>query len=1215
MQLSNEVTTVSPKAEAPSQAPRAAINPASADPLVNKGDMSFLRAKATMETYATALPGTAPREFFDRVAAGEPVNRAADRVKADFGFQVPGEDRAAFMEYQAKRLQVASPLEVSIEAPSAAFARPGAAAPAPGAYAPETKQAPTLNLAQRQAVTDFKVNLNEALGKSAGALGEMEAHGLTGTQEYREAATRHDKLVNMAAPSLTAQGLAQSREAANARLKVLADQGPLKMPDGTTKYQPSPALVAHYETVARAGGPVSLGGEAAARRVSGLQDQVSKAQFQVHELELKGKELAGASPAQMQRHQNDLDQARKSLAALQGSLNQAKFPLGTGIPKPSVNGRFAGFENPADMPLERGVAVQMALKADPAGQEAKALVAWAERSPKEMGLDDKALQSMWEDRRAQLDAHKASMDAPISAAPAAAKTLAERMAEQSAAGPVSDPWGIPSRDSELPHNSDTPPRQGNGPPAGGGEGPTVSEGPQGRAAGQGKAWEPPMTPEAHSAAALQKQIAEVEARAEKEMNRQRFLLALSLAGNVLASSAEAAVAIGTAPINGNAAQSINAVASGMRDGINRSGEYLEQKQRVITKADTDIKGLLAQQAKEQRDVAEAWNEKMSNQMDHLKNVPVPVEVLDKAEEKAGEAVQARADFAGNYEQDRDRDAAAIHLAAADEMRMSPDPAIQKIGNKVAQEIIANDDRGQRSWADTEKAVQSVLAQEPAAIQAFKGYRAGVEDQHREWSVKNESHRLIVQAMSPEAKDPTNPAEVAAARESRVANLAVLVGRPQAEKLETATQKVVAEEAAKGNITTNAQVVADSLAKKATIERSVSGAWREFTAQAPVHAQAVVTGGISAEAQIASLYGRRQPEALSPDRKAVQQIREHFLGAMAPEPGKNLPKVMAEEGIPAGWGVSTNLGRKVGIALSQNASVQSLMVGHNPQGKLQEASIHLFGRERATVTDDGLRGQGLSDREVKLFRESQAGDGLVRAHISIKAGDLTGKGTDSGQLASILADRYNGAVKDAFQKQQSGQLDRDSWRFAAVKLGIQDPREIAAFGPATAGKDLAEASKLAFAFKQQFQDGYAERARVLVARESISRSVARPMAAQILAAKESTGFQQIVETNRGGHFTYPPSQSALDPNPAKGLGSDFKRLMTAADHKFTGIYDELTQARAKGVSLMKDPHLLEKAGDKSKSIGAVLDSPIRQSEMGGRPAGGNDYHAFTKQFRG
>lgn len=1204
MQLSNnEVTTVSPKPEAPSQAPRAAVNPASVDPLVNKGDMSFLRAKATMETYATALPGTAPREFFDRVMGGEPVNRAADRVKADFGFQVPGEDRVAFQEYQAKRLQVASPMEVSLEPPTQAFGRPGTVAPAAGAYTPEAKPAPALNLAQRQAVTDFKVNLNDALGKSAGALGEMEAHGLAGTQEYREAALRHDKLVHMAAPSMTAQGLAQSREAASARLKVLAEQGPLQMPDGTPKFKPSPKLVEHYETVARAGGAASLQGEAAARRVAGLQEQVGKAQFQVHELELKGKELTGASPAQVQRHQNDLDAAKGDLAALQGALNQARYPLGTGVPKPSINGRFAGFENPNDLPLERGVVTQMALKADPQAPGAKVLVAWADRSPQEMGLEDKTLQAIWADHRARLDAHKASMDAPISAAPAAAKPLAERMAEQSAAGPVSDPWGIPTRDSEIPHNNDTPPRQGNGPPFGGGEGPTVSEGPQGRAAGQGRAWEPPMTPEAHSAAALQKQIAEVEARAEKEMNRQRFLLALSLAGNALSASAEAAVAIGTAPLYGDAAQSVNAVAGGVRDSINRTGEFLEQKQRVISKADTDIKGLLAQHAKEQRDVAEAWNEKMSNQMDHLKNVPVPVEVLDKAEEKAGEAVQARADFAGGYEQDRDRDAAAIHLAAADEMRMSPDPAIQKIGNKVAQEIIANDDRGQRGWADTEKAVQGILAQEPAAIQAYKGYRAGVEDQHREWSVKNESHRLIVQAMSHQDS------------EARVDNLAVLVGRPQAQRLELATQKVVAEEAAKGNVVTHAKVVADSLAQKATIERSVSGAWREFTAQAPVHAQAVVTGGISAEAQIANLYGRRQPEALSPDRKAVQQIREHFLGSMAPEPGKNLPKVMAEEGIPAGWGVSTNLGRKVGIALSQNASVQALMVGHNPQGKLQEASIHLFGRERATVTDDGLRGQGLSDREVKLFRESQANDGLVRAHISIKAGDLTGKAKDSGELANTLADRYNGAVKDAFQKQQAGQLDRDAWRFAAVKLGIQDPREIAAFGPATAGKDAGEASKAAAAFKEQFQDGYAERARVLVARESISRSVARPMAAQILAAKESTGFQQIVETNRGGHFTYPPSQAALDPNPAKGLGSDFKRLMTAADHKFTGIYDELTQARAKGISLMKDPHLLEKAGDKAKSIGAVLDSPIRQSEMGGRPAGGNDYHAFTRQFRG
>ena len=1197
MQRSSEVTTIVPKVEVPDQAPRAAVNP-----LVSKADMSFLRAKQTIETYAGALPGTAPKDFFDRVNGGEPVDRAADRVKADFGFTVPGEDRLAFQEYQAKRLQV-SPIELQFAPPPAAFARPGTTSSLPQSYEPDDLSMPAMNVGQRQAVADFKVNLNEALSKSAGAMGELEAHGLAGTQEYRDAAARHEKLVNMAAPSATALGMAQTREAAIGRIKLASDMGVLKMPDGTTKGQPSPALMAHYETVARAGGKASLSGEAAARRVTALTEQVGQAKFQVQELELKGRGLVGASPDQLHRHQNELDQAKGNLQSLEVRLHDAKFPLGTGVPRPSVNGRFAGFENPNDMPLERTVAVQVALKADPKAPEAPGLMAWAQRPPKELGLDDQALHAMWLEQRARLDAHKASMDAPISAAPAPARPLAERMAEHAASGPVSDPWGPPSRDIDLPKNSDTPPRQGNGPPAGG-DGLAVGDARPGRANGLGKAWEAPMTPEAHSAAAVQKQIKEVEARAEKEMNRQRLLLALSLGGNILASGAEAAVAIGTSPLHGNAAQSINSVASGMRDSINRTGEYLEQKQRVINKADTDIKGFLAQHAKDQRDVAESWNEKMTNQMEHLKAIPMNVPVLDKAEERAGEVVQWQADFASTYDRTRDRDAGAIHLAAADEMRMSPDPSIQKIGQKVAQEIKENDPQGLRNWADTEKAVQGLLASQPAALQAYKGYRAGVEDQHREWSVKNEAHTQIVEAMS------------ASTPEERVDRLANLVGgRAIATQLEAEAQKVIALEAAQGNNLQVAEVVKSSLDRKAVVERSVSGAWREFTAQAPVHAQSVVTGGISAEAQLASLYGRRQPEALSPDRVAVRQIRESFMEQMTPTPGKNLPKVMAQEGIPAGWGTPSNLGRKVGISLSQNASVQALLVGHNPQGKLQEATIHLYGRERATVTDDGLRGQGLSDREVKLFRESQAADGLVRAHISVRAEDLRGsKASEPGRLANSIAEDYNQAVSKAYTKQAGDQIEKDAWRFAAVKLGITNPGDIARFSPATAGKDAAEATRLANGFKAQFQSGYDTRAKALVAKESISRSVARPMAAQILAAREMTGFQQTVETNRGGHFTYPPSQSALDPSPKEGLNTDFKRLMTAADHKFTGIYDELTQARTRGISLTKDPHLLEKAGDRSKAIGTVLDSPIRQSELGGRPAGGNDYQNFVRQFR-
>lgn len=871
--------------------------------------------------------------------------------------------------------------------------------------------------------------------------------------------------------------------------------------------------------------------------------------------------------------------AGETSPALQDHDQRLLHLVNPAAPRPSINGRFAGFENPQGMPLERTVAVQVALKADPKAPEAPGLMAWAQRPPKDLGLNDQALHAMWLEQRARQDAHKASMDAPISAAPAPAKPLAERMAEHPASGPVSDPWGLPSRDIDLPMNSDTPPRQGNGPPTGG-DGLAVGDARPGRANGLGKAWEAPMTPEAHSAAAVQKQIKEVEARAEKEMNRQRLLLALSLGGNILASGAEAAVAIGTSPLHGNAAQSINSVASGMRDSINRTGEYLEQKQRVISKADTDIKGFLAQHAKEQRDVAESWNEKMSNQMEHLKAIEIPVEDLDRAERTVSLAVLRDGEFVAAYERTRDRDAAAIHLAAADEMRMSPDSRLQKIGQDAAESILSGE--APKTWLETEARVQARLRDGSSALEAYKGYRAGVEDRHHEWAVQVESHeRISAAAHSPEKMN----------RLIRLTQDSALAGR-----LVDRAEKVGGDARSVG------EVLEMALQNKARVERSVSASWREFTAQAPVHAQSVVTGGISAEAQLASLYGRRGGEDLSPDRETVYALQRNYLNVA--------PAERAEQGIPEGWGGPSNLGRKVGIGLTQNGSVQALLIGHGPQGRLQEAAVHGFLSERTGVRDSQLREFGLNDSEIHDFRAAQAADPQLQFHALITRSEAKGDPTNPHDLASKLSLKYNQSLERAIRADADAQIERDSWRFAAIKSGVRDPFLLNSFH-AKAPEHTRNDSD---AYKARFGSEYSVRAEALIAREKISRSLARPMAAQILQSRDISGLQQVVERNQGGHFAYPPSPASLDPSPAKGLHSDFRRLMTAADHQFTGLYGELTQARTRGISLTKDPHLLEKAGDRSRSLGAVLDSPVRQSELGGRPAGGNEYQIFVDAMR-
>lgn len=669
----------------------------------------------------------------------------------------------------------------------------------------------------------------------------------------------------------------------------------------------------------------------------------------------------------------------------------------------------------------------------------------------------------------------------------------------------------------------------------------------------------------------------------------------------------------------------------MRDSIGRYGEYREQAIRVTNKADVDIKGMLAQHAKEQRDVGEMWAEHMDNQLDHLKAIPVDVTDIDKAEQTVGQRLMEDEPWRKSYLDIRDHDANAIHLAAADDMRMSPDPEIRRMGQAAAEELKKSP---LASWQDGDNRLNSAFAANPKQADIYFGYRAMVADKHFEFARQQESHAIVVGTVSADKADT-------------LSRLSTMVGSKTAEGLVNGVgdKKDIYDLAAEQNKSA-AAVLGENFKRKSEIERSVDGAWRELTAKAPVHAGQVITGGYAPEHQLAALYGRRLGVDQTPDRKATADIRSYFVDAMTPKPGDNrsLPTIRAQAGIPDGWGVQTNLGRKVGVALSQNDSVQSLMLGHDPAGRLQQASIHLFAKERMRVATETLQASGLSGDKVALFRAAnKASEDLgqnpgVRAQLLLTREDLmttsarglekvpvVGKLADKlpqkfvgpDALAATLTDKYNNAVQEAFDKQQRAQLNADAWKVAALKLGITDPKDIAAFSEKTlGGADKSTALKLVADYKAQFgaENGpYAQRGRDLAHREFIGRGVAKPMAVQILGGKDTLGFQQTVESNTGGHFNYPPSQSGIDPKPQKALtGSDFRRTMDVADHKFTALAAELATARDKGVSLTKNPNLLAETGVKARSVGAILDSPIRQSEMTGRVVGGNAYKEFQQQ---
>jgi len=118
----------------------------------------------------------------------------------------------------------------------------------------------------------------------------------------------------------------------------------------------------------------------------------------------------------------------------------AEFPhemgkgyLGTGVPRPTVNGVFTGMERADDLPLSRKEVVSHAILAEPNAPNFRALAAQLKSPIQELDLQNPALEAMLKDHQVALQQHRTNLDATIMEAPAAGPTLAEWLATQAVA--------------------------------------------------------------------------------------------------------------------------------------------------------------------------------------------------------------------------------------------------------------------------------------------------------------------------------------------------------------------------------------------------------------------------------------------------------------------------------------------------------------------------------------------------------------------------------------------------------------------------------------------------------------------------------------------------------------------------------------------------------------------------------------------------------------
>lgn len=868
--------------------------------------------------------------------------------------------------------------------------------------------------------------------------------------------------------------------------------------------------------------------------------------------------------------------------------------LGTGIPKPTVNGRFAGMEDPRDLALTQEAQAQRALLAHPGAPNADRLVASLRQKPADLGIDNAALQGMWEDRQARAAAHAAwgRELAPKDGTLGKLEVTPEMLVDHAKNDPgVVDPGtpGFTSRPKgiapELPRGEkpmaggpvygDGPTHGGQGPggPGGPGDGPT-----QGGQGGPTDGLSRPqrmatVSPETHSASVLEKQIQAIEAQARARIRRQNLMTAATIAGSTLLVTAEVAIEVGSAPMNPNADPA--KALLGIGQGVNTATRELMANQRQLvherTKADTDIRHVVETHTKQQEQHASEWAEKMSNQMEHLEAIKPGVAGLDAAEIAAARKVVADPTFLDTMTQARDRWAFETHLAAAHEMAGTNHEGMKAQGLAVARFLEDNRaDLDGEPWEEISKALEDqkgklVNVAEPGqrrpmyadldAGGAYQAVLAELDSQHRAQMIQEEASKRLVSA----AGDGT---------------LHRLVGDANASRLSGA----------------GAVEMESALRQKHGVERSIEASWRDFVARAPLHADATVRGGMDPNRLLAELYGRKEPSATganspSPEKQASDDLQKHFR-----EEARD-PVASREQGIPRGWGDPTVMGSdKVGLAASPNGGTQALLIGYARQGegkdasfRATEASIHLFARE--AVNPVTKQTPDLSPGQRAVFEDLRK-EAAQPPHVVVL---VDGKDYPTG---TSLKESYNGAVAKAYQENAQAQLAQDAKLYAEVRTGQ---------GPETSAFKQAERT-----FLETNAAAYGAHGSTLARRESLSGASAETMAAQMKVSATFSGFHATTESGRG-HFGYASGPSALDISPRKalegkggdGVGRDFRRAMSGASQVYQAMPDEIRKARDAGNTALRggaaNPAFLRSLSPTTGLAAANLNDSVRQSQ--------------------
>ena len=1109
------------------------------DPMVNRADHAFLRDKVALQVYATAPEGSARRELFTRISEGEGVDQVAASLKSSAGLLVPGEDRELLKNYQRNVLRAAPRIELNTSVVSQV--RNPALDKSPGVYSTaDSTGMPKLVPSQVQAVEAFKDRLNTSIVESAQALGDMESKGLKGTEPYVMALAKHESLVQSAAPTMEIMAVAQARESAQKNLDVLKQ----------TPGRVSAALESHYEAVARGGAPAEF----------------------PHEM--------------------------------------GKGYLGTGVPRPTVNGVFTGMERADDLPLSRKEVVSHAILAEPNAPNFRALAAQLKSPIQELDLQNPALEAMLKDHQAALQQHRTNLDATIMEAPAAGPSLAERLQGSTTVLPIplmvetradaASPAGKgagPSDPTQINPPSPGTPSAGTGGPAAPGDG-----GPGGGGAGtsglnQGhqfpnvdpavNKFRPTMlSPETVGLANLMKDIKAAEDAAQVRIRRERFFVAANAIGAIMTASVGIATEIGFAAVNPNAdpGRALNHLATGFSTTTREVGQHLRQSVHELTKADEDIKSAVAQYTLEQRQHAEEWAEKMSNQLEHMDQICPSAPDLDHAEQIMSEQVAGMPQFKEQYQARLNGNAYELHAAAAHELAMSSNPDLNATGAEISKALNANPAyyRG-LSWEELQKNVATI----GAGSKDFATYQSVVD------SMERQERQVYLQACATKAiLDHANSGNLA---QALGAGASGLVNRLATMKVGDEIHRVTPDELAK------------AFNQKQGIEKSIEASWRDFVARSPHHAEIVAQGGMDAYHQLDHYYGRsiRGPkgpitEANSPDRAAARNLRDFFADEcqFKSEAG-NMGELRRGLSIPAGWGDHTIAGSRIGLAHSPGEGNQALLIGYQPDSdRIKEVGIHLFAKEGLQTPTSIMKNYGIDVNQFEKLRKQAP---APHAHVLIDGSDIA-KAKDPQDLANKLSGQYNKAVVDAYQAHAKSKLESDAMAYGDIKTSgrILQPSEVR---PDEA-KVRALADDYIFANRQAYED----RANVLATREYMQPSAARIVAAQLKEASTSKGFNQMVEAGRG-YFNYPPYRAALDVDPRKGLiGSDFRRLMTGADNSFKAIPNDLRTAR-KGGNISRNPRILYEMEDpRVAQLASLLDSPLRQAHIAAK---GQDFKAIER----